>query len=111
MVCKGWTLEAASGEVDWDVSGFFSSSAHSQLPQNIDFQASPTLFSAHIHVRTDARSHTQIETPSSWQTSDNMQITVSHEDLLRWGVRTNEEVATDGLAPLLTRDTNEICHN
>lgn len=89
--------------------GFVSSSAHSQLPQNIDFKMRPTLFSAHIHVHTDALSHTQIETPSSWQTSDNMQITVSHEDLLRWGVWTNKEVATDGLAPLLTRDTNEIC--
>lgn len=72
-----------------------------QLPQSIDFKMRPTLFNAHIHVHTDALSHTQ--------TSDNMQITVSHEDLLRWGVWTNKEVATDGLAPLLTRDTNEIC--
>lgn len=102
---------ASSGEEDWDVSGFVSSSAHSQLLQNIDVKMRPTLFSAHIHVHTDALSHTQIETPSSWQTSDNMQITVSHEDLLRWGVWTNKEVAADGLAPLLARDTNEICQD
>lgn len=111
MGCKRWTLEASSGEADWDVSGFFSSSAHSQLFQNIDFQASPSLFSIHIHVHTDALSHTQIETPSSWQTSNNIQITVSRKDLLRWGAWTNKEVTTDGSAPLLPRDTNEICHH